>query len=310
MFQRLWILAMGTTICCLALPGCAVDLPLVDFNTITDSSMTAAPDTQVEKASRGGKAILRVTTQHAWQWPGVSFPAPSGKWDVSAYDGISVDVQNTGKSHAVIYCRVDSGSIDDLSQTLSGSIMLKPGKAGTITVPIERRALDVKLFGMRFPSVVWPPVDSSRITRVTVFVMAPKQDHVFEITRIRASGVYKEPEYIKNPERFFPFVDTFGQYMHKDWPGKTHSLSELLSNDKSEKTDLKRSPGPMDRDKYGGWLSGPILKATGYFRTDKHSGKWWLVDPDGRLFFSNGIDCVGMKDITPIDERDSWFENF
>jgi len=32
------------------------------------------------------------------------------------------------------------------------------------------------------------------------------------------------------------------------------------------------------------------------------------VDPDGRLFFSQGIDCVRMLDTTPIDERESWFE--
>jgi hypothetical protein len=34
------------------------------------------------------------------------------------------------------------------------------------------------------------------------------------------------------------------------------------------------------------------------------------VDPEGRLFFSNGIECVRALDATPIDERAQWFENF
>jgi len=34
------------------------------------------------------------------------------------------------------------------------------------------------------------------------------------------------------------------------------------------------------------------------------------VDPDGRLFWSHGIDCVRAMDVTPVEERESWFENF
>jgi len=38
--------------------------------------------------------------------------------------------------------------------------------------------------------------------------------------------------------------------------------------------------------------------------------KWWLVDPDGHLFWSHGVDAVGRTDATPIEERETWFENF
>jgi hypothetical protein len=40
---------------------------------------------------------------------------------------------------------------------------------------------------------------------------------------------------------------------------------------------------------------------------EKHEGKWWLVDPEGRLFWSHGIDCVRMENITPITDRKHWF---
>jgi hypothetical protein len=73
---------------------------------------------------------------------------------------------------------------------------------------------------------------------------------------------------------------------------------------------MGQKPGATSWDKWGGWNTGPTLKATGSFRVEKHQGKWWLVDPDGKLFFSHGVDCVRMLDITPIDGRDAWFKDF
>src|SRR5205085_2288915 len=67
---------------------------------------------------------------------------------------------------------------------------------------------------------------------------------------------------------------------------------------------------PEDWDNYGGWKPGPQLKSTGFFRVEKYRGKWWLVDPEGRLFWSHGVDCVRAMDATPIEERESWFEEF
>ena len=34
------------------------------------------------------------------------------------------------------------------------------------------------------------------------------------------------------------------------------------------------------------------------------------MDPDGRLFFSHGIDCVRPLDATAIEERENWFADF
>jgi len=56
-----------------------------------------------------------------------------------------------------------------------------------------------------------------------------------------------------------------------------------------EEADLKEHPEPKDRDVYGGWSAGPKLEATGYFRAEKYNGKWWLVDPEGRLFWLTAL---------------------
>ena len=49
---------------------------------------------------------------------------------------------------------------------------------------------------------------------------------------------------------------------------------------------------PLSR--YGG-LATIKHKATGFFRTDKTGGRWWLVDPDGCLFLSVGLCSVNLS---------------
>ena len=47
-------------------------------------------------------------------------------------------------------------------------------------------------------------------------------------------------------------------------------------------------------DGFGGLL-GPRRAATGFFRVTKAEGRWWLVDPDGYLFLSNGVNGVSLR---------------
>jgi hypothetical protein len=46
-----------------------------------------------------------------------------------------------------------------------------------------------------------------------------------------------------------------------------------------------------DYDTYGGWtkLHG---RKTGFFHTEQIDGRWWLVTPEGNVFFSKGVDHV------------------
>ncbi|MEI6502391.1 MAG: beta-galactosidase, partial [Armatimonadota bacterium] len=51
----------------------------------------------------------------------------------------------------------------------------------------------------------------------------------------------------------------------------------------------------------------PTLRATGWFRTERVGGKWWLVTPSGHLFWSVGLDCVGPDAGGPTKGRESLF---
>lgn len=261
--------------------------------------------------------VLRIQTGTKQEWPGVTIPAPQGAWDLSRFGEVRLEVRNPGTQPVSVHCRVDNAGADGTRHCVSGSVKVAPDEMKTLRVALRRTQpgkLGGKLFGMRgYP--VEPggdhAVDAGKITQVLVFVAKPDAEHTFEISALRAEGDYVAPTAsIADADPFLPFIDTFGQYRHRDWPGKVHSLDELRARRESEARELEAQPGPAEWSRYGGWSAGPQLEATGFFRTAKHEGNWWLVDPEGRLFFSQGIDCVRMTDATPVEEREAWFADF
>ena len=123
---------------------------------------------------------------------------------------------------------------------------------------------------------------------------------------------------------FIPCIDKFGQFKWKDWEGKTRSAADLEVARVEEEKDLAAHPGPSGWTKFGGWREGPQLEATGRFRTHKDGkGTWWLVDPEGRLFWSFGpVRVSASSGMTPMNgdmntprtgvasaERDCLFED-
>ena len=210
-------------------------------------------------------------------------------------------MKNAGPTRATLNCRVDNPGADGTKNCVNGAVTLGPGQFGTLQVPLRRTSDDTlggKLFGMRgYPAATGGPgtIAPATITQILLFVNQPQESCVFEVGDLRATGTHTAPSACSgDAEPFSPFMDTFGQYKHKDWPGKTRSLAELRQRRDSEATELAAQPGPKDWDRYGGWVEGPQLPASGFFRTQKTHAKWWLVDPEGRLFFSHGIDCVRM----------------
>ncbi len=295
----------------------AADQSLVGFNGATDLARFATSDASITMVQAGAGKALRVTTGTNQPWPGVTLPAPNGHWDLSHFAQLVVKVKNAGSNKLALACRVDNPGADGTRNCVNGSISLNPGQSDTLSVTLRRSSDDKlggKLFGMRgYPVAAGGPgtINPLDITRVLLFVNHPKEAHVFEVSEVRATGAHTPPTaWITDADPFLPFIDTFGQYKHKEWPGKIHALTELQQQREAEAKELAAHPGPLDWDQYGGWAKGPQLHATGFFRTEKHQGKWWLVDPAGRLFFSHGIDCVRMIDYTPIDGRADWFEDF
>jgi hypothetical protein len=123
-------------------------------------------------------------------------------------------------------------------------------------------------------------------------------------------GIKGQPEESPDAPGFFPAFDTYGQYRHREWPGKVVSDSDLHAAARAEESDLAVHPGPAEWNEFGGWANGPQLQATGFFRVTQHEGQWWIVDPSGRLFFSAGVNCVRKMDPTPIEGREHFFADY
>lgn len=89
-----------------------------------------------------------------------------------------------------------------------------------------------------------------------------------------------------------PVVDAFGQRRSQSWPGKVLSEEDLEASRVREEETFTRCPSFPGRSRFGGWTEGPRFEATGFFRTENQSGRWWLVDPEGHPFWSIGTTGV------------------
>jgi hypothetical protein len=297
----------------MAMPAWAAapERPLIDLKTV-DLSKTKCQDVKPSVTTHEGKTFLRLAAGHHQQWPGISFVAPT-PWDLSAFGYVAVDVRNVGQAAARVGCRLDTPGVDRDKSYIQGTAEIEPGQTATIKVHLQRRSpkeLEGKLFGMRgYPGGVSGDrlFDSASVSELRIFLAKPDADHLLEVSNIRTGGT-SAVSLPADLARLFPMIDRYGQYIHKEWPGKIHSDGDLAQRRQEEAADLAKHPGSSEWNQYGGWLAGPKLEATGFFRTQKHEGKWWLVDPEGRLFWSHGVDCVRSScATTPITDRKHWF---
>ena len=279
---------------------------LFDFGPGFDVKIIEAKDAKAAVTEAG---TLRVEAGHAAPWPSVALKAPQGRWDLSPYEYIALEVTSRSKERVIVHCRVDNPGADGTNHCVTDLIAVDPGASQTLTVrmfPVPWK-LDkpLELVGLRGAPVHTGKIDTADVTQLLLFLDHPKTDCVLEIDNIRAGGRVE----ILDASTFLPFIDELGEYNHKDWPGKTHTVEELATQGRAEEEDLKTHARPKNWNKYGGWAEGPKLKATGFFHVQKHKGKWWLVDPTGKLFWSHGIDCVRPVNATPITDRERYFRN-
>lgn len=91
-----------------------------------------------------------------------------------------------------------------------------------------------------------------------------------------------------------PMVDEMGQWTQKTWNTKARSVEAMTEYLRGEYRRAETDNSyPEGWSRYGGWTK---LKfdATGFFHTHHDGRRWWLVDPEGCAFFSNGM-CYGSR---------------
>jgi len=250
----------------------------------------------------------------------VTFSFKDKPLDLSKFRDIAVSIKNgTDSELDVLFSGTSDPAAEWMSST-SGRFIVRSGEENDLTVLMTRPGLPpdhphVKRLGnlFAFPwghQQHWRYMDASALLRVTLQItwIDAAVGQALKIGQPHGSGSYStDPALLEELE--FPIVDKFGQLRAGDWPGKVTDVEDLLNDVAADQELISKVTGPgSGLDRFGGMLGGPKLKATGFFRVEKVDGKWWFVDPDGNLFWSHGVNCVGGSVDTRVAGREDLFD--
>jgi len=254
---------------------------------------------------------LELSFGHRTDWPRIQFqPDRLGyRTNWTDYAFLALTVSNPTDAPARVNLRIDSAI--GRNRCRQGGIDLAPEQKARVLFPIGRREPIIGMRGQPPPAYGKTPhdvqiprasgeVEWQRVSQFQIFMGRPEMDHTIHLHRVELirAGTSSRTA----------FVDRFGQYSGTYWPGKLQNEAQLSERLSAEEAYFAANPPLPDRNAYGGWKDGPQLEETGHFRVCKRDGKWWLVDPDGRLFWSSGITCVRFNGDTIIADREKYFE--
>lgn len=250
---------------------------------------------------------VAVSVEPTHPWPGVAMTLSGEGLDLSPYGKLIIRVRNTSDRTLTISLSAKTKTPKDGP---GGTVKLGPGETGDLVSQMRASpwVLDkpLELVGMNGSPKAMTNAPA-RIRSFHVFVdrrNLAEKPATYQVLCIEALSTPLKP---LKTDSFLPFVDGFGQFIHDEWPGKVRNAAELDKARQEESQWLAKADPLPERNSWGGWAKGPQLKATGHFRTEKVKGTWWLVDPDGRLFFSHGVDCVRAGASTGVEHREAYF---
>jgi hypothetical protein len=220
--------------------------------------------------------------------------------DWSAITALAIPVDNPTAEPIDLLVRVDDDPpAGGERHSLTGRTRVRSGEAVVLILPLH--ASDALPMGMRAA----PPPEAPRFDMPVRMIgghdgidrRRVAGIHVVPLGRsLERSLIFGDPGTLSGPdpgpEAYRSITDSFGQYARAQWDGKIASNEDLQSARQREEQELRESAPPLRLDPYGGLLDGPTFRSTGFFRTERRDGRWWLVTPEGHGFFSLGIDVV------------------
>ncbi|NVK26091.1 MAG: beta-galactosidase [Gammaproteobacteria bacterium] len=257
--------------------------------------------------TKSGKAAKVEFLGHKHHQSSVTF-VPTSALDLSSYStaGLTFNIRNPENSSVHLYVTVKGAQ----GKTQNRSFVVPANSTDTYLLEIAGLDLTQET-GIRsnpyswqddYQPIIWrygtKDIDTSAIPSVAFKVFGVPDNKVLYFDDIQLVT----PEKV-NEDYLVGLVDKFGQSTKVDFQNKVSSVAELVAISEKEQKELSQPHG-LDRSKFNGWKSGPKLKATGYYRVDKYDGKWTLIDPEGYLFYSNGIANVRMANTTTITGYD------
>ncbi len=294
----------------------AAPLPLFDFASpgpavalATDNAALAAGAAEL---TAQGEALRRVTFA-AGDMASLRLTPLAGSWDWSAASALSLRLQSAMDWALTLDVKIESAD----GQVLSSRIALPSGPAQELLVPLQ--AGSPRGQGMRAaPPMPWGEgerrtllatqvdgrLDRSRVVAVTLSLDHPNAPQSLLLGRV---GVRSEADL--QQAAYAGIVDGYGQFSRGQWPEKIASDAQLREAAVTENLLLQRWLAERPRqDRFGGLLDGPSFAASGFFRTEKRDGRWYLVTPDGHPFYSLGVNAISaVQSATYVEGREAMF---
>ncbi|MFC0666685.1 beta-agarase [Azotobacter chroococcum] len=258
-----------------------------------------------------GGELLRRVTFNPQEGPSLRLTPQQGSWDWSSTGAVSLRIQNAMDWALTLQVSIESAD----GKFLKTLVALPAGPAQTLVLPLH--ASSPRAQGMRAaPPMPWThdnqrllvatsregEIDLRQVKAVTLSLEKPDVQQSILLGRF---GVREDLE----PEVYRGIVDAYGQYSRGEWPEKVSSDKQLKAAAEQEQAQLGRWLAERSQlDRFGGWLKGPQLEATGFFRVARHEGRWYLVTPEGHPFFSLGVNTVSSGNSrTYIEGREGMF---
>ncbi|MGE8187621.1 beta-agarase [Pseudomonas sp. NPDC086278] len=272
------------------------------------------PQSNAEQTAEG--EVLRRVTFNPVAQPTLRLTPQTGAWDWSQSGVMSLRVQSAMSWALTLYVKIQSND----GKTLISRVDLPAGPAQTLLVPLV--ASSPLSQGMKAGPPMPMTVDGQRIllassageldrSQVVSVTLSMDQPKVAQSILLERFGV-QDGETVTSAV-YGGLVDAYGQSTRAKWPEKVSSDEQLKSSAAKEQQQLKTWLAERDKsslDPYGGWSKGPAFKASGFFRTEKRDGRWYLVTPQGHPFYSLGVNTVA-PDVsqTYVAGRESMFES-
>lgn len=248
-----------------------------------------------------GGATMAALTFAPGAKPGITLQPSSGHWTWPMGE-LHMHLQNGMAWPVTLAVEVHSDR-----GTLHAVVALPPGPPMTLAIPLK--ATTPRAFGMQVgPPMPWhdtivaTTVDGSfnpgSVIALHVSMPSPNAPQVvlFGAVSVAAGTPALDAAYTG-------IVDAYGQYTRSTWPEKIADDAAL------KKASLHADPATPAISGYGG-VARPGLKATGWFSLAKVQGAWTLVTPDGKAFFSLGVNAVAIDGgMTYVEGRKTMFEN-
>ncbi|QBX40230.1 beta-agarase [Pseudomonas fluorescens] len=275
---------------------------------------TDLPQANAEQTPEG--EVLRRVTFNPVARPTLRLTPQTGAWDWSQSGMMSLRLQSAMNWAVTVYVQIQSNN----GQTLTSRVDLPAGPAQTLLVPLVATSplsqgmkagppMPMTVDGQRILLASSSgELDRSQVVSVSLWMDQPKaaQSLLLERFGVQDGDAVTQAVYGN-------LVDAYGQSTRSKWPEKITNDEQLKSAAAKEQQQLKTWLAEREKsslDKFGGWNRGPAFKASGFFRTEKRDGRWYLVTPEGHPFYSLGVNTVSPQvNQTYVAGREWMFES-